>query len=483
MNENNENTEQIDISSLKDTKPQKKSHKKAWIAFFVVVGACAAAYGGERYYFSTRSALHTEISGIDVGGMTKAEAAKAIGTISDQFRLTLTAGDRSATATAKDLGIDLDADDLAAKAVATGKSANPFDVLFGKHKIDLSDMYDSTAVESYVNENFPDLIKEPTDAALTYDSDANTYTVTPGASGQAINIDDIKEKIDAMLNSPSEESVTLTTKEAKPAISDTSAQQTADQMNTVIAQQIQILDNGKVIWTMDPWDIASFAVFTANADSGSYDVSYDEDKIKDFINTTIADQVPDKPVKEIDIVDDNDKVLQVVSAGSNGQIPDNVDEVTEQMIDAFNNSKGAEINLTTKDGAGGIDKRVAEGGKWIEYNRTTYTVTLHQGDSVYWSTDQTADGKASTPTITGIFSVLSKVYVTSMPNPPSPVPLDNIHYVTYWESTGYAFHEGWWLTNAKIHTGISHGCVNMWLQDAKTVYDFATIGMPVWVHD
>ena len=475
----NENTEQIDISSLKDTKPQKKSHKKAWIAFFVVVGACAAAYGGERYYFSTRSALHTEISGINVGGMTKAEAAKAIGTISDQFRLTLTSGDSSATATAKDLGIDLDADDLAAKAVATGKSANPFNVLFSRHKIDLSDMYDSTAIESYVNENFPDLIVNPTDAALTYDSDANTYTVTPGASGQAINIDDIKEKIDAMLNSPSEESVTLTTKEARPVISDTSAQQTADQMNTVIAQQIQILDNGKVIWTMDPWDIASFAVFTANADSGSYD----EGKIKDFINTTIADQVPDKPVKEIDIVDDNDKVLQVVSAGSDGQIPDNVDEVAEQMIDAFNNSTGAEINLTTKDGAGGIDKRVAEGGKWIEYNRTTYTVTLHQGDSVYWSTDQTADGKASTPTITGIFSVLRKVYVTSMPNPPSPVPLDNIHYVTYWESTGYAFHEGWWLTNAKIHTGISHGCVNMWLQDAKTVYDFATIGMPVWVHD
>lgn len=479
----NENTEQIDISSLKDTKPQKKSHKKAWIAFFVVVGACAAAYGGERYYFSTRSALHTEISGINVGGMTKAEAAKAIGTISDQFRLTLTSGDSSATATAKDLGIDLDADDLAAKAVATGKSANPFNVLFSRHKIDLSDMYDSTAIESYVNENFPNLIVNPTDAALTYDSDANTYTVTPGASGQAINIDDIKEKIDAMLNSPSEESVTLTTKEAKPVISDTSAQQTADQMNTVIAQQIQILDNGKVIWTMDPWDIASFAVFTANGDSGSYDVSYDEGKIKDFINTTIADQVPDKPVKEIDIVDDNDKVLQVVSAGSDGQIPDNVDEVAEQMIDAFNNSTGAEINLTTKDGAGGIDKRVAEGGKWIEYNRTTYTVTLHQGDSVYWSTDQTADGKASTPTITGIFSVLRKVYVTSMPNPPSPVPLDNIHYVTYWESTGYAFHEGWWLTQAKIHTGISHGCVNMWLQDAKTVYDFATIGMPVWVHD
>lgn len=479
----NENTERIDISSLKDTKPQKKSHKKAWIAFFVVVGACAAAYGGERYYFSTRSALHTEISGINVGGMTKAEAAKAIGTISDQFRLTLTSGDTSATATAKDLGIDLDADDLAAKAVATGKSANPFNVLFSRHKIDLSDMYDSTAIESYVNENFPNLIVNPTDAALTYDSDANTYTVTPGASGHAINIDDIKEKIDAMLNSPSEESVTLRTKEARPVISDTSAQQTADQMNTVIAQQIQILDNGKVIWTMDPWDIASFAVFTANADSGSYDVSYDEGKIKDFINTTIADQVPDKPVKEIDIVDDNDKVLQVVSAGSDGQIPDNVDEVAEQMIDAFNNSTGAEINLTTKDGAGGIDKRVAEGGKWIEYNRTTYTVTLHQGDSVYWSTDQTADGKASTPTITGIFSVLRKVYVTSMPNPPSPVPLDNIHYVTYWESTGYAFHEGWWLTNAKIHTGISHGCVNMWLQDAKTVYDFATIGMPVWVHD
>lgn len=481
----NENTEQIDINELKDTPQEEKPGKKhkGWIALAVIAGVCAAAYAGERVYFSSRAALNTTVGSVDVSGMTKAEAEKAIAAINDDFSLTLTSGDQTATASASDLGIDLDEEILAAQAVATGKSANPFDVLFGTHNIDLSDMYDSDKVTSFVKENFPDLYVDPVNPTLTYNEDEQKFTVTPGTAGQAINTDEIEKEIDSLLNEAESGNVEIKVADADPAISDTSAQQTADEVNSVLAQKIQFINSDKVIWYMDPPDIADWAVFTADEDSGSYEVSYDEDKIRDFINTTVADQIPDKPVKEVDIVDDTGKVLQVVSQGSDGQIPDNVDDLVSQVEEALENNTSADITVTTTTGAGSIDKRVAEGGKWIEYNRTTYTVTLHEGDTVYWSTDQTADGKASTPTITGIYSVLSKVYVTSMPNPPSPEPLENIHYVTYWEATGYAFHEGWWLTPAKIHTGISHGCVNMYLEDAKTVYDFATIGMPVWVHD
>ena len=72
-----------------------------------------------------------------------------------------------------------------------------------------------------------------------------------------------------------------------------------------------------------------------------------------------------------------------------------------------------------------------------------------------------------------------------MPNPPAKEPLCNIHYITFWQSSGYAFHEAWWMNyaNGNVRQGISHGCVNMFIGDAKRVYDWASIGTPVWVHN
>lgn len=71
-----------------------------------------------------------------------------------------------------------------------------------------------------------------------------------------------------------------------------------------------------------------------------------------------------------------------------------------------------------------------------------------------------------------------------MPNPPSTQPLCHIRKVTYFEKSGYAFHEAWWMSaaNGNVRQGISHGCINMYYEDAKRVYDWSPIGTPVWVH-
>ena len=110
--------------------------------------------------------------------------------------------------------------------------------------------------------------------------------------------------------------------------------------------------------------------------------------------------------------------------------------------------ESGQVDMITKDAPYGTDATVAANGRWIEYNISTYTVTLYEGTNAVWSTNQTSNGKASTPTITGLYSVWNKTYEQCMPNPPSPTPLCNIHYVTYWERSGYAFHEAWWMTYA-----------------------------------
>ena len=460
-----------------------RRHKVLAIVLIVVIAALAAGYGLMRYEFKDKAALHTKVAGVDVGGMTESEIEAEISEIESGIALTLTSGDTSVTATAADLGMDVDAAEEAAEAVATGSSANPISVLFTEHDIALNSNYDEAAIEEYVKTNFPDLITDATEPTVVFDSNNNVFSTTAGSSGKTVNLDEIYAAVEQLEEEGGTASVEVTQVDESPVVSDENAQAVADQMNTLAAQTIEITNSGTVLWTVDPADIADWAVYTINEDTGTYDVSYDQSKVEDFINTDVADQIDGKPVDEVAITDDNNNVLQVISEGSSGLVPDNVSESAQEIISTVEAGQGGQIEITTTEGEAGIEAHVASGGKWIEYNRTTYTVTLHEGDTVYWSTDQTADGKASTPTITGLFSVLSKVYVTDMPNPPSTEPLTNIHYVTYWEATGYAFHEAWWLTQAKIHTGISHGCVNMWLEDAKTVYDFAEIGMPVWVHD
>ena len=120
-------------------------------------------------------------------------------------------------------------------------------------------------------------------------------------------------------------------------------------------------------------------------------------------------------------------------------------------------------------------------GKWIEYNLSNYCLYLHQGDSVVFKTCQTSSGKEGHATPSGNFKVYSKAAGPICMHPPGDKEVCNIHYATYWRKGGYAFHEAWWMGN-RVNQRISHGCVNMRKADAKTVFDFASVGTPVNVH-
>jgi len=137
--------------------------------------------------------------------------------------------------------------------------------------------------------------------------------------------------------------------------------------------------------------------------------------------------------------------------------------------------------LKSSPAAAGSGASASGEGKWIEYNVSTYCVYLHQDGNVVWSTCNTSNGKAKTPTKTGEFKVTSKVAGPKCMKPPGDKEVCNIRWITYWHKSGYAFHEAWWMKNGG-NQNISHGCVNMTTDAAKTVYDFASVGMRVYVH-
>jgi lipoprotein-anchoring transpeptidase ErfK/SrfK len=113
---------------------------------------------------------------------------------------------------------------------------------------------------------------------------------------------------------------------------------------------------------------------------------------------------------------------------------------------------------------------------WIDVNLTTQTLSAYEGAELV-GTYPVSTGVARTPTVVGEFRIWVKVRNQVMSGPGYYLP--NVPWVMYFYED-YGIHGTWWHNN--FGTPMSAGCVNMTIEDAKTMYDFAEVGTIVKVH-
>jgi lipoprotein-anchoring transpeptidase ErfK/SrfK len=118
----------------------------------------------------------------------------------------------------------------------------------------------------------------------------------------------------------------------------------------------------------------------------------------------------------------------------------------------------------------------ASGERWIEVDLAQRRLIAHEGDSVFLSTIVSI-GKPSTPTVRGTFRIYVKLRATRMRGPGYNLP--NVPHTMYFYR-GYAIHGAYWVKT--FGTRVSHGCVNVNLKDAATLFDWASVGTRVWIH-
>lgn len=87
-------------------------------------------------------------------------------------------------------------------------------------------------------------------------------------------------------------------------------------------------------------------------------------------------------------------------------------------------------------------------------------------------------GKSSTPTITGIFEIISKHRYDRMHGFDYDVP--DVPYTMYYYGS-YAIHGAYW--HHRFGTPVSHGCINVAVNHAKWLFNWAVVGTPVVVHN
>ena len=86
-------------------------------------------------------------------------------------------------------------------------------------------------------------------------------------------------------------------------------------------------------------------------------------------------------------------------------------------------------------------------------------------------------GKNSTPTLPGVFKIQSKVATQRLRGSGYDIP--NVPYIMYYQGN-YAIHGAYW--HHSFGTPVSHGCVNVAVNHARWLFNWASVGTPVVIY-
>ena len=120
------------------------------------------------------------------------------------------------------------------------------------------------------------------------------------------------------------------------------------------------------------------------------------------------------------------------------------------------------------------------GPKWVDVNISTQTMVAFEGQTPVYSS-KVSTGLAKYPTVEGIYRVYAKYRTTKMEGGRGAdyYYLPRVPYTMYFYS-GYALHGADWHNN--FGQPMSHGCVNLPLEAAKWMFEWAPVGTMVVTH-
>ena len=116
------------------------------------------------------------------------------------------------------------------------------------------------------------------------------------------------------------------------------------------------------------------------------------------------------------------------------------------------------------------------GARWIDVNLSEQRVYAYEGDVVV-NSFLVSTGVAQTPTVIGEYKIYVKVRIQDMSGP--DYYLRDVPWVMFFYED-YGFHGTYWHNN--FGTPMSRGCVNLTVDDAAWLYDWASVGTAVNVH-
>jgi len=131
--------------------------------------------------------------------------------------------------------------------------------------------------------------------------------------------------------------------------------------------------------------------------------------------------------------------------------------------------------------AGRYTSRITRGGKWIEADVATQTLTAWT-DATALSSSPASTGKHDFRTPTGVYTITEKYPIRHLTGRARGEFWDipGVPWIMIFREGGYYIHSAYWHDD--FGTAVSHGCVRLRNEDIETLFQMVSIGTPVFIY-
>lgn len=466
--------------------------KKLGIVLGSVFGVLLLVYLIGMLVFSGRFYPNTEIGGEDISMQTVADAANAIDGIASDYSIEVKGQGLDFSVSSEEMGIDIDGSKVASDAHAKVPSWG-WPVYMLKHN-DLSDCLAAQYNEGGLKEIVDSKVEEwnagasdPTDATIAYNSDSKKFEVVPEATGEKLDAAAVLEVVDEAALEMEPKAEIGEDQLLQPSVlkDDERLAKAVEDANGYISADIVVKMDGHDAGTINGDQISQWVTL-----DGDLNASFDEEAmdawLTDFgngLDTIGSERTYTRPDGKEVTVEGGTYGWEVDSAAL-------VDTVREAIV----NGTQGEIEVPVI--AAGVYYNAENGVDWADYLDVDLSEQharyITESGEVIWESDVvtgTPDGVHDTPT--GVWTLFSMESPATLKGD-IQVATGQPEYETqvqYWMPftySGCGFHDATWqpaFGGSLYSQGYgSHGCVNLPYDAAASLFEKASVGLPVVVH-
>lgn len=469
-------------------KPSKKKIKWLFFILAFVFFLSLISYGLLAYAAQSMTLPFIKYQGQDVGLKTFSEVTKIV-LISDKkvkaSEVSLSYDGKTEKKKLDDLGISIQSSKTVDKIFNYGKKNLGMSFPNFSYFKDLSNknteiplvLKFSSETEKKIGELFPESKKEPVDPSLKISD--NNLVIEEGSNGTKADLNDLIRKIENQLNGKLIGNLQIQKINTKSNFNTQDLETFRKDFEGLIDKQLYLQSDYKKIQVKKE-NLLSFIDLEMTVLNQKLTLS--DNSISDYLNNTVAKSFNVKGAKrEISTVDN-----QVISEGREGKQIDITQSQANIKKAIENNDKIAQVVVTSSP----IEEEYVSPdynlgkypGKYIEVNLSEQMLYTIEGNTLI-NSYRVSTGKWSMPTPEGEYSINDK-------NARAYSSKYDL-YMPYWMAfigSEYGIHElpewadGTKEGEAHLGTPVSHGCVRLGRGSAQSVYDWAEIGTPVYIH-
>jgi lipoprotein-anchoring transpeptidase ErfK/SrfK len=468
---------------------RSKALLAAAVAVPMVLGGAGTAYAA---HYQDRALPGSSVAGVSVSGMTRDEVAAEVRERADAVTVTVDVEGAQRGEHLADLGYTVDVDATVDAVFApNGSWSSMATSLVHPRDVDAVVHVDEQRVDAVVEQVVGDAGKVGRNAAVRLADDKKGFEVVPAVVGQTVDPTSLQDVAEQAARELTSTTATVDFVDTDPAITNAAAEDVADRANALVARKVVVSDGSedhkasraeKASWVTVPRSGGVLGTPTVDAK-----------KVAAWVEE-VAGSVAVEPTDGLRNVDSTGAVLSVVTQAADGRTAANADALTRAAVKALTAGKGytgsfeydtvaaSWTDRTVAKGAEKLAYPAAEGEKWVDVNLTKHTMTAYVGATPRIGPVSMVSGGDDFPTVTGTYHVYLKYEKMDMRG----TNADGTKYLTEdvpWVSffyQGIALHGAYWRDSFGYNG--SHGCVNLPVDVAKAVYDFAPIGTPVVSH-